>query len=126
MKTQTDERTQELRDFAEVLQENGFTVVVSAKYPFQWLYFEKDGRLGKVSRSSYFGFNFGTVHKPCQACGTGYSITQQAELSIENAQDSLVNAPTWAKSRDMDKIRKYKNAQDFIKNNQWAEYYILP
>jgi len=118
--TETD-KTQELQDFAKLLQDNGFTVIVSAKHPFEWLYFEKGGKLGTVSRSYYSGFNFATVHKPCAAHGTGYGIAQDSELTLQNATDSLAYAG-WGNPT----LNKYKDTQDFIKNNAWAEYYILP
>jgi hypothetical protein len=110
-----------LKAFARTLQSNGFNVIVSRKHPFKWLYFEKDGKLGTVSESHFSGFNFATVHKPCQDHGTGYGIIQEGELTIRNANDSLAYAG-WGTP----KLEKYKGAEDFIQRNAWAEYYILP
>jgi len=123
METLENTQTQELKDFSKLLQENGFTVIVSAKHPFKWLYFEKDGKLGTVSPSHYSGFDFSTVHKPCNAAGTGYGISQDSELSVALANDSL--AMGWKDRPVSSEVVKYKNAQDFIKRNAWAEYYIL-
>ncbi len=123
MQTQTAEQTtaDQLKDFAKLLQNNGFQVIISRKHPFKWMYFEKDGKLGTVSPSDFYGFNFGTVNKPSHTHGTGYSITRESELSLQSAVDSLALVG-WGNGAG---VEKYKGAQDFIKRNAWAEYYIL-
>ncbi len=123
MQTQTIEQTtsDQLKDFAKLLQRNGFQVIISKTHPFKWMYFEKDGKLGTVSPSHYSGFNFGTVNKPSTTHGTGYSVTQDSELRLRFALDSLAFVG-WGSGQG---VEKYKDAQDFIKRNAWAEYYIL-
>ncbi len=123
MQTQTIEQTnaEQLKDFAKLLQANGFQVIISRKHPFKWMYFEKDGKLGTVSPGDFYGFNFATVNKPSTTHGTGYSITQDSELSLQSALDSLAFVG-WGSGQG---VEKYKDAQDFIKRNAWAEYYVL-
>ncbi len=123
MTTQTAEQTtaDQLKDFAKLLQNNGFQVIISQKHPFKWMYFEKDGKLGTVSPSHYSGFNFATVNKPSHTHGTGYGITTDSDLTLQFALDSLALVG-WGTGRG---VEKYKDAQDFIKLNAWAEYYIL-
>jgi len=123
MTTQTEPQTkeQQLKDFARLLQSNGFQVIISRKHPFKWMYFEKDGNLGTVNPSYYSGFNFATVNKPSHTHGTGYSITRDSELNLQSALDSLAFVG-WGSGQG---VEKYKDAQDFTKRNAWAEYYIL-
>lgn len=117
----------ELTEFASLLKENGFTVLVSALHPFEWLHFFKDGQFGTVSSNGFYQYNFGTVHKPCRECGTGYGMARDTSLTIKNAEDCLIFAPNWSNQKDRNAIRKYKDADDFINSthNKWAEYYIL-
>lgn len=125
--TKKQQQIADLKEFAQELKDNGFTVLVSKKHEFEWLYFFKNGQFGVVNASHFFNYNFGTVHKPCRECGTGFGITQEDNLSIENANKSLVNAPQWAKRSQLNAIRKYTSIEDFINSihNEWAEYYIL-
>ncbi len=123
MQTQTIEQTtaEQLKDFARLLQSNGFQVLISRKHPFKWMYFEKDGKLGTVSPSHYSGFNFATVNKPSHTHGTGYGITTDGELNLRSALNSLAFVG-WGTGEG---VEKYKDVSDFIKRNAWAEYYIL-
>lgn len=116
----------ELKSFADLLKSNGFTVIVSAKHPFKWLFFEKDGQLGTVGANYFGGYDFTTVHHGCRECGTGFGVTEMSDLTIENANKCFVIAPNWATKRDRAAIRKYKDVDSFINNisNKWAEYYI--
>ena len=54
----TEEQKAVLKEFAQQLKDNGFTVLVSAKHPFEWLHFEKDGKFGTVSPDHFYNFNF--------------------------------------------------------------------
>jgi len=117
----------ELTEFANELKANGFTVLVSAKYPFEWLHFYKDGNFGTVGSNGFYNYNFGTVHKPCTECGTGFGTDRDTNLTIESANNSLVSAPNWATANERKAIKKYTSIEDFINSthNKWAEYYTL-
>lgn len=119
-------KIEQLKEFANQLKVNGFTVLVSKKHSFEWLYYEKNGDFGTVSPDHFTGFNFGSVHKPCRQCGTGFGTDRETELTIERANESL-GIPYWATSLDRKEIKKYKSVEEFINssNNKWAEYYIL-
>lgn len=118
---------QDLKDFAQLLKDSGFTVLVSAKHPFEWLFFEKYGNFGTVGADYFGGYNFGTVHEPCRECGTGFGTDRQTDLTIEHANKTFIFAPNWARDSDIKAIRKYKSIEEFINstNHKWAEYYIL-
>lgn len=119
----------ELEQFAQELKKAGFTVMVSAKHPFKWLFFALGDNIGEVSAGNFFGFNFGTVHKPCRECGTGFQIGErEGPLTIGTAKEAaLTFAPNWAGSNDRAAVVKYSSVQEFINHssNKWAEYYTL-
>lgn len=126
--TRKQQQVKDLTEYANLLKLNGFTVLVSKEHPFEWLYFEKDGKIGSVSRNHFFGFNFGTVHKPCQECGTGFGIDREViKPTFKNADAALIHSPNWASSSQRKAVVKYKDVNDFINSphNKWAEYYIL-
>lgn len=123
----TNTTAKNLSEFTEVLKAAGFTVLAPEKYD-TWLYFYKDGKFGTVSKDRITGFNFGTVHKPCRECGTGYRMTEDfADLTIENANLALSHHPNWATPSDIKAIRKYSSIEDFINssNNKWANYRVI-
>lgn len=117
-------------DFAQLLKDNGFTVLVSAncELPHTWMFFYKDGKFGHVSKERLSGYHFSTVHKPCRECGTGFRIGEDDEpLTIENANNSLAHAPHWAFPSQIKAIQKYTSLEDFINSthNKWANYITL-
>lgn len=125
--TKAQRQAEDLKTFSALLQENGFDVIVSAKHSFQWLFFHKDGKIGTVNADYFGGYNFGTVHKPCRECGTGFGTERETDLTVENAKGALLHAPSWASRSDVAAIRKYKSIEDFINSthNKWAEYYVI-
>ncbi len=128
MITQTKKQfhTANLSEFAQTLKDNGFTVLVPKKYEFEWLFFFKDGNFGTVGPDSFYNYNFGTVHKPCRECGTGYGMARETDLTIKNATDCLIFAPSWAASSEIKAVMKYNTVDEFINSthNKWAEYSI--
>lgn len=126
-KTKKQIQVEELTEFAQLLKANGFTVLIAAKYPFEWLHYKKGGNFGTVGSNGFYRYNFGTVHKPCTECGTGFGTDSDVDLSLEYAEKSLVDYPKWANQKQRDAVRQYKSVEDFINSthNKWAEYYTL-
>ena len=113
-----------LKEFAQLLKDNGFTVLIDNKYPFRWVYFEKGGRFGDVQDSFYSGFNFGSIHKPCKSHGTGLQTDSNVGLSIESATHAL-NARGWHHDPE---IKHYQNVDEFIRlknKDEVSEFYVL-
>ena len=126
--TKKQQQVNDLTEYANLLQQNGFTVIVSKKHPFEWIYFEKDGKIGTVSPGNFYGLNFSSVHKPCRECGTGFSTDREVtEPTIKHAENTLLHSPNWATPYQRKAVIKYKDVNDFISstNNKWAEYYIM-
>ncbi len=115
-----------LMAFSKELMSNGFTVIVSARHPFEWLNFSKDGHIGYVQPDYFFDFSFSTVHKPSREHGTGINVGEHLDLTIENANKALANVPGWY-SRKSKGIEKYKGLDEFIavKNNSWSPDYVI-
>ncbi len=122
------EQIENLLQFATVLKENGFTVLVpNREEKSGWIKFYKNGFFGCIDCEYFGGYNFGTVHKPCRECGTGFGIVQGAELLASNAEKCLISAPNWATSTQRQAIKPYKDIDDFISSthNLWAKYSVL-
>lgn len=108
----TETKKAQLLEFVEELKENGFKVYAPANLT-TYCNFVKDDKIGYVEAGDY-GFNFGTVHKPCRECGTGYGMERETHNpTVEMAADCLILAPFWASRTDVQAIKKYKNWEDY-------------
>ena len=118
--------TEQLEKFAHELKENGFTVFVDRKHPFYWLYFMKDNKFGDVQQHPLdHGFNFGSVHFPCERWGTGLRTATNVLLNISHAYDAI-NKAGW--NTYLEGLKSYKTVEDFLKQKErekFGEYYIL-
>ena len=119
MKTET--KREQLLEFVEQLKDKGYKVYAPANIT-TYCHFVKNDQIGYLERGDY-GFNFGSVHKPCRECGTGYSIHRDIyNPTVVMAEDCLVLAPHWASSRDIQAIKKYKNWEEYANypQNKWS------
>lgn len=121
----------ELNEFADLLLKNGFQIIIcdlrSGELP-NWFHFSKDNKIGYVQYEKYRGGKFSTVHIPCRECGTGFSAHDDEpgiDLTIENALDAFAFAPNWATNMQRNGIRKYANAEDFVKRQNVLKYRII-
>jgi len=121
----------ELNEFADLLLKNGFQVIIcdlrDNNLP-TWFNFSKDNQIGYVQYEKHRGGRFSTVHKPCRECGTGYALQDQFEstdLTIENAMSTFIVAPNWAKRLDVNAIKKYASAEEFVKGERVLNYRII-
>lgn len=109
----TETKREQLLEFIEELKNKGYKVYAPAEVT-TYCNFVKDDRIGYVERGDY-GFNFGTVHKPCHECGTGFGMERETHNpTVQMAGDCLIIAPDWASSADIQAVIKYKNWEDFI------------
>ena len=111
-----ESRNQLLHDFVTELKKNGFDVYTSSKdNGYSYCFFVKDDKIGYVESDYFFGLNFSTVHKPCQAFGTGFGLNRAVtEPKIENALQCFMVCP--------DTYRNYKGVETIKKYSDWAEY----
>lgn len=118
------QQIEQLTAFAQLLKDNGFTVLIDANHPFNWVYFEKGGLFGDVQPDGFSLFNFGSAHIPSRSHGTGLSTEQHTELTIENAIDAI-NRRGWG---HIPAIKHYQNVEHFIKlknKDGFSNFYIL-
>ena len=110
-----------LLEFVRELKGNGYKVYAPGNIT-TYCHFMKGNKIGYVECGDY-GFNFGSVHKPCRECGTGYSIHREIQNPLVSmAKDCLVLAPSWAYDQDIKAIVKYKNWEDYTNypGNKWS------
>ncbi len=111
----TETKRDQLLEFVKELKNKGFKVYAPAEVT-TYCNFVKDDKIGYVERGDY-GFNFGTVHKPCRECGTGFSIHREVNYpTVEMAGDCLALAPHWADRSMAEAVKKYKNWEDYMSN----------
>ena len=111
----------QLLEFVKELKDNGFKVYAPAKVT-TYCNFVKYDKIGYVERGGY-GFNFGTVHKPCRECGTGFGMERETcNPTVQMAHDCLAEYPSWASGTDRQAVKKYKNWEDYTgsRHNTWS------
>lgn len=118
-KTRKQVQMEALMNFSKELMANVFTVILSARHPFEWMYFSKDGAIGYVQPDYFFDFSFSTVHKPSRKHGTGINVGEHLDLTIENANKALANTPGWY-SRKSNGIQKYSGLEDFMSHSGYG------
>ena len=123
-------KLEHLNKFAELLLNNGFTLIVRDE-PLDrlstYFHFWKDGNLGYVQSDKYECTTFSTVHKPCKEYGTGFRASEEwAELTIENANKALVRVPApWAGERKTRDIKYYSSPSEYVEKSVVLKYKII-
>ena len=115
-------KTKELKEFIKILKKNDFKVYAPKKIT-TYCHFVKNNNIGYVERTDS-GFNFSSVHKPNNRCGTGYGIfREEYSPTISHAERCFIYKPNWASVNDI--VEKYKSWDDYISNsiNQIIKYY---
>lgn len=69
------------------------------------------------------GIRFGTVHKPCTECGTGYSLQMDDEsipvedITADHIEATFAFAPSWATKKQRAAIIKYQSFEEWVNSN---------
>jgi hypothetical protein len=123
---------EELNSFAQLLKENGFTVIYHVPNEGRelptWLHFFKNGYMGCVQMHKYRGASFGHEYKPSREHGTGCTCLEEgAELTIENAEKATGNIPTWIYEgqRNPEPVKLWQSAEEFISKETILKHAIL-
>jgi hypothetical protein len=109
------EATNLLLDFIPTLKNDGFKIYTSDKKDLPtWCYFVKDNKIGYMQIAYFGGLTFSTVHVPCKNFGTGFGLHENGiyEPTLQNAYDTFIIAPQWARG----------NIKDVKKFTSWAEF----
>lgn len=107
--TRREQQIHDISNFAKLLKDNGFTVLISTNHPFEWLYFIKEHKIGYVQPDDFCNYNFTSIHKPCIDYGRGFRTATQTALTLNNAIDAL-NKKGWWYSAEF-----YKDIHEFTK-----------
>lgn len=81
-----------------------------------YAYFTDGQHIGYVQRHEYRGYDIGSVHKPNQKVGTGFSIRQGVTvLTPAILTEAFCVAPQWAYIQDRNAVEKYRSLDEFLK-----------
>lgn len=114
-----------LQDVVNIAKEKGYKVYTfESSGNIKQIFFEnQDGKIGTASEY-YGGITFGSVHKPCRECGTGFMMS--LEFADPNELDiAFAFAPNWATDSQRKVIRKYKDWNDYTNRESILTYYEL-
>jgi hypothetical protein len=90
-------------------------------------FFFTDGvKIGTCS-ASFGSVTFGSVHKPCRECGTGFGFEYDLNKTlIQNINYALnCHAPNWAKQHQAAAVKKYESAEAYINKESILRYYYF-
>lgn len=120
-----------LANYKEDLLNNGFSIIETDHHRQTWFHFSKDNKIGYVQCAYFGGLSFSTVNIPCKECGTGFAIdgsTVQTGISAPTIQDALntfVIAPNWARQSERNAVKKYKDIEDFLKRETVLKHKVI-
>lgn len=123
----------EVNDIAQLLHENGFTLIIpNNETPTSfdtYFHFSKNDKIGYAQRGDFGGIRFSTVNVPCKQCGCGFGLQNWDEAipapTIKDAEKAFIIAPNWAKSSDVEAVRKYKNLDEFLSKERILKYIVI-
>ena len=69
-------------------------------------------RIAYVQWSNYSNPGVSTVHKPNKTTGTGFRISDEITIPLVSLAMAMI-APSWADSRDIASVRKYRDWTEF-------------
>lgn len=113
-----------LNNLIPILKENGFTLILPEK-PSTYFHFWKDGKLGYIQKSYFFGYDFSLNCKPSKETGTGSGVFQQIDATLENAEKTIAHRfPNYGKAQN---VKFWESPEEYIAYpiNQILKPYIL-
>lgn len=128
MKATRTFKNEELERVVNLAKENGFQVWTfeSNSTKIEQVFITDGKNIGTVS-ADYSGVRFGTVHKPCRECGTGYGLQEDHIINsgLDNIKESFMFAPRWAKAKQKAAVIKYAGWDEYLTKNTILKYYQL-
>jgi len=118
METNSITKNEELNEYAQLLLNNGFTII-APKEASTYFNFAKDNKIGYCQYDRFRGITFTSVHKPCKECGTGFGMEDDRDkelmpLTVNSALATInMVAPNWATNSQAQAVKKYKNVAEF-------------
>ena len=113
----------DLNEFANLLLDNGFKVMIH-KPESTWIHYEKDGKIAYVQIDRW-KTSFSSVHKGDREIGSAFRVSDNVDLTVENAEEAL-NIPRWALNRYRHKkIKTYSSLEEYKNKDNILEYTII-
>jgi len=117
----------ELQQFAQLLKENGYIVIIQDPEA-TYFHFWKQDVLGYVQKEYFSGYGFSYEYKPSREHGTGQRVFEMTELTLKNAQHTISMAAKRREKEEYNHSRApqfWNSPQEFINGNKWAKYLIM-
>ncbi len=112
---ETEDKKAELLVYIQTLKDAGFRVYVPKDFT-TYCWFVKDDKIGYAERGD-FGFNIGTVHKPCREYGTGFAVMHDGyDPTVKTAERSL----EYCMDHCQKYVKKYRGFDEF-RADHWQE-----
>ena len=103
------------------IQQMGFNVYMhmdNKRIP-SWIVYTSCNRIGYLQTGYLGGFDISTVHKPCKHNGTGFRVTDNAELTRENLLLGF-SKPEWAQSL---KVQPWESPKEYFDSSPYNKQY---
>ena len=82
-----------------------------------YLYYSDGKNIAYLEIGRYGGFGTSTCHIPNRQCGTGFQISDNAQLTRESLAEAFCFAPHWANSFDRRSVIKWGSPEKFADKN---------
>ena len=82
-----------------------------------YLYYSDGKNIACLQMGRFGGFETSTCHIPNKQCGTGFSISDNAQLTRESLAEALCFAPQWASTTDKNSVIKWESPEKFADKN---------
>lgn len=86
-----------------------------------WAIFTDGANIGYL-QDDRPGYSIGTLHRPNQQSGTGFSVRQRldvTDLDRETLSCAFDFTPAWVGAQDRASVRKYRGMKDFLDSNSF-------
>ena len=85
-----------------------------------YLYYSDGKNIAYLQMGRFGGFETSTCHIPNRQCGTGFRISDNAQLTRESLAEGFCFAPRWASTTDKNSVIKWESPEKFADKNCWT------
>ncbi len=112
-----------LQDVADMLKAAGMDIYISNwQTDFgkpSYFHFVEGNNIGYCQYDDLCGIKFSTVHKPTKDIGTGFGCQDIyeviPEITLKEARRAFIIAPHWARSIEVESVRKFSGWEEYSK-----------
>ena len=100
----------------ETIRALGFDVWLPSEKT-TYLYYSDSKDIAYLQIARFGGFETSTCHIPNRQCGTGFQISDNAQLTRESLAEAFCFAPRWANTTDRASVVKWPSPEKFADKN---------